>query len=420
MSLHRIFRARYVVSGLRLIKCRTDVLEDYSDRNDQEKQWRTSKRIGRESPWQVVGVLRPHTKLVAQVAAELIRVDAGSNEMGLDSRKALGLALLMWLLATITLGLQTWIGDETIYSKGLEQQREEFHFAILANKAPGGTTWGAVGALSIQKRIGVVYLAEIIRKYTGLAIGKIYKLLDSVFLFISLLSLFFYLKKWVPDIYCLLGVLYFCAVLPLTYFFQLFHPWDRLQLAIWIGLLYLVAERRFLPLAVGLVVSIFVKFDTILLPFFYFMVHFTNTQWRRTSIEALALLALAFGTYSALGQLFPAPLDASHFTWNGAATMLLSNARALMDMNVRYPPLLVHALPLFLSLFFLHSKDRFVRYSVAFALGLTAVYVLFSNYKEVRAHMVVLVLLLPSVLISLRKVLERSRTEVASRNRMAC
>ena len=338
--------------------------------------------------------------------------------MGIDSRKALGLALLM-LLATITIGLQTWIGDETIYSKKLEKKREEFHFSILKNKAPGGASWGALGALSIQKRIGVVYLAESIRKYTGVAVGKIYKLLDSVFLFISLLSLFFYLRRWVPDVYCLLGTLYFCAVLPLTYFFQLFHPWDRLQLAIWIGLLYLVAERRFALLALGLVVSIFVKFDTILLPLFYFMVNFTKTQWRRTSIESLALLVLAFGTYFALGQLFPAPLDASHFTWDGALAMLQSNAQTLIGMNVRYPPLLVHALPLFLSLFVLRSKERFVRYSVAFALGLNTVYVLFTHYEEVRAHMVVLVLLLPAALISLRNFLEHSRTEVTPRNRIA-
>lgn len=329
--------------------------------------------------------------------------------MGINSRKALGLALLMWLLMTITVGMQSWIGDQTIYSKNLEQKREKLHFGILANRAPGGASWGAVGALSIQKRIGVVYLAEGIRKLTGLAVGKIYKLLDSIFLFFSLLCLYFYLRKWVSDLYCLLGIMYFSATLPLSYFFQLFHPWDRLQLGIWIGLLYLVADRRFLPLALGLVVSILVKFDTILLPFFYFLVHFTKDQWQRASFESFVLLVLAFGTYIVLGQLFPAPLDSSHFTWNGALAMLRSNSQMLIGMNLRYPPLLVHALPLVLALFFLRSKDRFVISSVAFALGLSAAYVLFTHYEEVRAHMVVLVLLLPSALISLRNFLEQKR-----------
>ena len=59
------------------------------------------------------------------------------------SRRVFGVVALMWLLATITLGLQSWIGDQTIYSKSLEHKREEFHFAILANEAPGGAGWGA-------------------------------------------------------------------------------------------------------------------------------------------------------------------------------------------------------------------------------------------------------------------------------------
>lgn len=332
--------------------------------------------------------------------------------MPLDSRKALGLVLLMWLLATITLGLQSWIGDQTIYSKSLEQKREAFHFGILENKAPGGSSWGAVGGLSIQKRVGVVYLAEGIRKLTHLSVGKIYKLLDSVFLFVSLVALYFYLRRWVPGIYGLLGVLYFCAVLPLTYFFQLFHPWDRLQLAIWIGLLYLVAQRKFNVLAWGLVASMLVKFDTVLLPFFYLMVHFTREQWRQTIGEFVVLLVLAFGTYIALGQLFPAPLDGSHFTWDSATAMVLGNAQTAASMNLHYPPLLVHALPVFLSVQWIRSKDRFAWASLAFALGLSMIYMLFTHYEEVRTHMVVLVLVLPSALMTLQHFLENTKPDV--------
>lgn len=305
--------------------------------------------------------------------------------------------------------MQSWVGDQTIYAQDLEQKREDFHFGILANKAPGGGSWGAVGAQSTQKRIGVVYLAESIRNATGLAVGKVYKLLDSVFLLVSLVGLFFYLRKWVPDIYSLLGVLYFCAVLPLTYFFQLFHPWDRIQLAIWIGLLYLIADRRFLPLAIGLVVSILVKFDTILLPFFYFLVHFTRGQWRRTSVESVVLLFLAFGTYIVLSQLFPDPLDSSRFTLVEAQTTFWRNAKIFSAMNVRYPPLLVYALPVFLSFFFLHTKDRFVWASMVFGFGLSFVYILFTLYEEIRTHIVVLVLFLPSALISVKYFFECDR-----------
>ena len=64
-----------------------------------------------------------------------------------SSSKWLGAVALVWLLATIVIGLQSWLGDQTIYSKALAEKREVFHFAILANEAPGGAGWGAVGGL---------------------------------------------------------------------------------------------------------------------------------------------------------------------------------------------------------------------------------------------------------------------------------
>lgn len=326
--------------------------------------------------------------------------------MNTNYQKVIGFFLLLWLLATITIGMQTWIGDQTIYSKQLEKQREELHFGILENKAPGGKGWTALGATSIQKRIGIVYLAEAIRINTGLTVAKIYKLLDTAFLFVGLLALYFYLKKWLPEPYSLLGVLYFCAMLPLTYLFQLFHPWDRLQMVLWIGLLYLVAEGNFVVLIVCLFLSVLVKFDTILLPFLYFLVHVSRSGWLKTSLETLFLLLITFGTYMALGQLFPSPMDGSYYNLQGALSSVWSNTQKLVEMNVRYPPLLVHALPVFLALFFLPSKHRFVVASVAFALGLSAVYMVFSNYEEVRAHMVVLVLVLPSALLTLKKLVD--------------
>lgn len=331
--------------------------------------------------------------------------------MNKNYQRAIGFLLLSWLLASITIGMQTWIGDQTIYAKQLEKQREELHFGILENKAPGGKGWTALGATSIQKRIGIVYIAEFIRTHTGLTVAKIYKLLDTVFLFVGLLALYFYLKKWLPDHYCLLGVLYFCAVLPLTYFFALFHPWDRLQMVLWIGLLYLVAERNYLVLIFFLFLSVLVKFDTILLPFLYFLVHVDKKGWLKTGLETLALLLITLSTYIALGQLFPSPVDGGYYNLQGALTTFWSNAAKLVDMNLRYPPLLVHALPAFLALFFLPSKQRFVVASVAFAFGLSAVYMVFSNYEEVRAHMVVLVLVMPSALLTLKRFVDSAASK---------
>lgn len=329
--------------------------------------------------------------------------------------KAAGFVLLMWLLATITLGLQSWTGGQTIYAQELEAVREVAHFSILANEAPGGAGWKAVGGLTVQKRIGVIYLAEAIRQHTTLSIGDVYKLIDSFFLFASLLSIFFFLRRWLSEIYSLLGVVYFSAMLPMTYLFHVFHPWDRLQLAIWIGLLCLVADRRFSLLAAGLFVSVLVKFDTVMLPFFYLAVHFRKSHWKEVLIESAALFFLAAGTYIALGRLFPAPMDVDvGFNWMSALSQLEKNVLTAVKMNFHFPPLLVHALPTFLSLFFLKLKDRFVSSSVFFSFGLSVVFILFSNYEEVRAHMIVLILVLPSALLTLERILNYNTLETRS------
>lgn len=327
--------------------------------------------------------------------------------MSPNAVRAFASALLLCLMAAITLAMQSWVGDQTIYAKALDDKREAFHFAILKNEAPGGGSWSSVGAQSIQKRVGVVYLAEYIRAHSSLTVKQIYKLLDSVFLFLALIGLYFFLRNWLPDLYCLVGVLYFSSFLPLTYHFQLFHPWDRIQLAGWILLLWLIYTRSFFALAVVLILSILIKFDTVLLPFLYGLVHFRRTDKLRVAVEVGLLLTVGFGTYVALGVMFPAPLDQSHFTIHGVLSMFEANTRAIGELRLRYPPLLVYMVPLALVFFGLRSRPRFVWASVVFGLMLTLIYATFIHYEEVRTHIVVLVLLLPAALLAARDLISR-------------
>ena len=330
----------------------------------------------------------------------------------LISRRVIGATVLLWIFASITIGLQFWVGEKTIYADTLEIRREELHRAILENKAPGGKTWAAAGAASIQKRVAIVYLAEGLHQASGLTTGKVYKILDSLFLFASMVALFMYLRRWLPPVYCLLGVLYFCAVLPLTYFFQLFHPWDRPQLLLWIILLYLVAERRLILLALCLALSIVVKFDTIFFPFLYFAVYISGSEWRRISLEAMFLLALSIGLNAWLGQAFPDSQEVSRYSLGVIRSVATGNAQKLFQMNFKFPPLLVHLMPMLLAFAALGRKDRFLCCSVLFALGMTVIHVLLTNYEEVRAHMMVLVLVMPAALLSARAMLEHEPRSV--------
>lgn len=317
-----------------------------------------------------------------------------------------GRAALLWLLVAITLALQSWIGDLTIYSKGMEAQRAAMHQAILDNQPPDGKTWKEIGALSVQKRVGVVYLAEAVRVVSGLRIGAVYKLIDTACLLLALVALFSYLRRWMPPSMSLLGLLYFSAMLPLTYFFQLFHPWDRLQLLLWIVLLGLIADRRFWLLAVVLLVSVVVKFDTILLPAFYFAVHFRREGLRRLLAESLVLGLVALGANLLLGHWFGDPAEATRFSQSGIFSQLIVNWHRLLAMKLSYPPLLVHALPLALAAFGWQGQSRFVAVSVGFGVVLDLVHLLLTNFEEVRAHMMVLVLLLPASLVTAKRLLK--------------
>jgi hypothetical protein len=325
-----------------------------------------------------------------------------------------GPVLLLALVALLTLALQFWVGRETIYAKSLEQQRSDLHFAVLENKPPGGGAWAAVGGLSIQKRIGVVYVAEAMRRATGMPIGRIYFMIDTVCLFASMLALFLLLRHWLPEVYCLIGLLYFASMLPLSYFFQLFHPWDRIQLLFWIVLLGWTFQRRFVWLALGLALSVLIKFDTVMLPLLYLLVHFGRRTAPRVLLETGLLFLIGFGIYAALGRAFPSPADTGGFDLNSLMAIGQRNVARFTSMPISYPPLLVHLLPLLLAGWGLRDKPRFAVASVVFALVLSLIYFGFSNYEEVRAHLIVLVLLLPAALISLRRLLDERAAGVAA------
>lgn len=329
--------------------------------------------------------------------------------MSPQMERVLGRAALLWLLLAITLALQTWIGDLTIYGKSLEVQRAMLHQAILDNHPPGGKTWAEWGALSVQKRVGVVYLAEAVRIASGLRIGAVYKLIDTVCLLFALGALFVYLRRWAPPSAALIGLLYFSAMLPLTYFFQLFHPWDRLQLLLWIVLLGLIADRRFWLLGVGLVLSVLVKFDTVLLPALYFAVHVRREGWQRLLAESLVLCGLVVGASLLLGHLFGDPAEGSRFSRAGVFTQLGLNWHKLMVMKLSYPPLLVHALPLALALFGWQGQPRFIGMSLLFGVAMGLIHLFLTNFEEVRAHMMVLVLVMPAAVAATRQLLNCDR-----------
>jgi hypothetical protein len=320
-------------------------------------------------------------------------------------RKYQGILLLVAFSFLISISMQHWIGKATIYNNKFEERSLKLHYAILNNKSPDGYTWFSFRASNSNNiRISIVMFAEFIHLITGSSINHIYFFIDTISIFFIIILLFAYLKKWFDDQSCILGVLYFCIVLPLTYLFHCCHPWDRPSLLVWIILIYLLREERMIAFSILLSLSVTIKFDTVLLPGLYFLYKIDRENWQRTIVVTGILLFLSFGTYYFLLLMFPAESSAG-LGFDRIFWQIKTNLTHLYYRKFCYPPFLGFCIPIILAFYGFNLKNRFHKACVIFGLGLIIPWFLFSNLQEIRAEMMLLVLLLPSSILGLKKIL---------------
>ena len=296
--------------------------------------------------------------------------------------------------------MQRYVGGETIYAPEISAERDLAHQLILTNQLPTGRTWSSYGLAGDNARALTVYLAEGIHRSLDLSLRKTYFLIDTLALFASLLGLYAFLRTFAIPALALLGLLYFCLVLPLTYALHVFHPWDRLSVLCWIGSLYFLSTNRLWAFAAILVVGILVKYDMVLLPVLFFLAYWRRERAVRVSAITLGLLLLSFGTYVALSLHFGAgvgPRDPWH--------QVTRNLRHLTEQPLLYPPFLAFTLPCLLAVLGWRTADRFARAAAVFGGLLVVPLFLATNFAEVRAEVPLLLLWLPCALAGLQSVL---------------
>ena len=204
--------------------------------------------------------------------------------------------LLVLVAATLTVLLQSWVGDNTIYSPDSAGTRVEFHNAILKNEPPRGGSWRNAGLYGLNGRVFTVYLAEVVHRSTALSIGKTYFFIDSVALF-SIFVLLFFCRRWVSEPYCVIGMLFFGCVAVLTYHLHVFQPWDRLSLLSWMVLIMLIWENHLLLFVLLLPVAMTIKWDVFVLPALYWLTYVSHANWRRV-IRISRAPVTAFSVFS--------------------------------------------------------------------------------------------------------------------------
>jgi len=327
-----------------------------------------------------------------------------------QNRQRAAFLLLLLLCGVLTLTLQSAVGSLSIYSESMELQRLQAHETILHNRLPENvSSWGELGANGTNIRIASVYIAEGMHQLFGISVIHSYWFIDTTSLFLALFLLYFFLKHWLPPHYAALGLVYVGSILPLTYLFALFHPWDRLSLLSWVVLLMLVRSRRILMLSLFLALSVSIKYDVVLLPGLYWMAHVNRKRFVRISLETAALFSISFGVYFMLRAIFP-----GGFGGGNMAGLVAENLQRMVSLTiyfppVAYPPLLVFLLPVLLVIFRFPKEDQFLRAGIIYASILICYFFVRSHFEEVRALIPLMLMILPAALLSLQELLDNQR-----------
>lgn len=314
---------------------------------------------------------------------------------------------LVILCAAVTMTQTSYVGGPTIYSSRLERGRLLVHHALLTNTPPEGG-WSVYGAERLTVRASTVHVAEFLSRVTHRDVLKIYRYMDMLFLFLTLLAIPAVLAAEFSPLFALVGVLYMGSVLPLSYALYFFHPWDRPAAFFWLLALWATARDRFVWLAVIIVLAIIVKFDGLFLPILYFLAWGGRGTWVRTGLRTLVLYVPALITFAILCWMFP-----GGWAHVGVAEQVASNLRDLARMNLHHPAVLMFTLPLALAIVGIRGASRVAVAGLLVALVLLFAMFLFAGFAEVRAQIGALLLLLPAALYGLRRVLALSGFAVA-------
>lgn len=317
--------------------------------------------------------------------------------------------LIIVISGIITVVQSDYVGDVQIYTLELEDRRVAYHDAIFNNN-PVGHKWGDRGDSAVNIRILTVYLVEYAHRLTGISLLKTYKLVDMAAIFASLILSFLFFKRSYTAEIALIAILYLGSILPLTYAYHAFHPYDRPGLLLWILFAWAVRDDRFYLAIPILLIAVLNKYDAVVLPGLYFLTHLSRTRFVPVVVRTIALFALTFGLFFLLRSLLP-----GGFADTDIVAELQHNIELLLRMNLRYPPLLAFGLPLGLAIYGWRAGDQFSRAGFLMALAiLLGPLFLLTNFEEVRAEMGALFLLLPLALAGLERAMALHRANSAT------
>ena len=315
-------------------------------------------------------------------------------------RWASGVALLLLALVLATI-LQEYVGRPILYTDAYWESAEVLHRALLAGHPPEGMSWRELGANGTSHRVIVPLLAQSLSDLTGLELRRVYYGIDFSALVALFALLFLYLRRWLSVGWSLVGVLYLAAVLPTTYHFFYFHPWDRVSSLVWLAALWCVRERRPLVLALVLAFGMLVKFDLLFVPLLYAAANWGDGPRRRTLVVTAGLLVASFGVLVLATTLRPDAAGAGYL--EHVRELVAANVAEARQSGLAYAPLLLLLLPAVCGACYRPTAEdrhpRLLRWLAPFALLHLPLYAFAASFREARAMVPLVLLLLPPALL---------------------
>lgn len=301
--------------------------------------------------------------------------------------RILGACVALWAIAATNV---FWIGSATLYSPDLEMRRAILHEAILVGKLPAGVnSWSSLGANSAAMRPLVSWIADGLVG-AGFSLDRSYQLIEFVSIVAALALLFELMKRSTSTDRALLACGWVAAVLPLSYFLHYFHPWDKPSLALWLIAVLLMLDDRILFASIAIALAVLVKFDAVVLPLLYVLLFAGRATWKRFVPRLTVLTTAAVVPFTTLVMLRPTAAEP-----RDVGQQLAVNVHDFLQRWYMYPPAIGLVLPLALGAVGFRLAAHAERALYVLALVILLILLLTTNFVEIRAEFVPLVLMLP-------------------------
>lgn len=308
-----------------------------------------------------------------------------------------GRILFAVLAGMLTIVQANFVGDVTIYSLDAASAREISHERLVHNAPPEGG-WNSTGLNGANIRIAIPYLVEFLHGATGIRVLQLYKGLDLTFLWLSFIVFFLFLRGWFSPLESLLACIYFAAMLPLTFAFHSYHPWDRASLLAWLAAIWAARMAHFWVFLAVSVTAVLIKYDAVVLPALYFLANVTRQNRQKILFQSVMAGAILLALFGMLIVLLP-----NGFEPKSNLDLILRNLGNFGRNPFMYAPSLAFGLPIALAILGYRSCDRFMRASLWFACLITVPLFIATNFEEVRAEQMLFPLLAPAALVGLRR-----------------